>query len=323
MKKKLFIGIDVGGTKLAAGLVSPGGKILLRTKLPTPHNAPPREIVSIIKKIVGDLLKEQKLTVKDLQGIGIGVPGIVNPHNHRIIVTPNIRLSNFHLAREIKRSFPVAAAVGNDVNLGILAERWLGAARHTQNVIGIFPGTGIGGGVILHGELLTGNNGAAAEIGHMIMDVHGPKCSCGNYGCLEALASRWAIELDIRLAIKNKKPTVIKKLAGGNLRVIKSKMLRNALEQKDPVVTHVMKRAAKILGLACISVRHIFDPEIIVLGGGIIEACGDFILPIVKKAADANPFLAGVSNCKIVQSQLGDDAIILGAVALLQSAKTT
>jgi len=318
MPKKIFIGVDVGGTKIAGGLVTVSGKVIAREKQSTPPQAKPKKIYNVLADIIDDLLQKNKTKLDNIYGIGVGIPGLVDPNN-RILITPNINLSHYPLALKLKKKFKVKVFLGNDVNLGLLAEYWLGVAKNFHYIVGLFPGTGIGGGVILHGELFTGPHGAAAELGHMIMDREGPPCSCGNRGCLEALASRWAIERDIRQAIKNGQKSIITKLTNGHLNVIKSKVLKQALKHKDPLVTRIMQNAASVLGEACLSLRHIFNPELIVLGGGVMEACGNFILPIVRKTMEGDPFFAKFDNCRVVQSLLKDDAVILGAVALVKN----
>lgn len=316
MENKFFIGIDVGGTKISAGLVTAAGEILEQKKYPTPKKAKHKKIFSVILKIIKNILSQRNLNSKNLEAIGLGIPGIVDTEKGRILATPNINLAGFDIVKKIKKIFKVPVVIGNDANLGTLGEKWLGTAKKAKNVVGIFPGTGIGGGIIVNDKLLTGTSGAAAEIGHIIIDIDGPKCTCGNRGCIESLAGRWAIERDIRRAVKDGKKTIVKKLLGGDLRTIKSKILKEALKKKDPLVTDIMKRVSKSLGLACVTLRHIFDPQVIIFGGGLTEACGKFILPAVRKTVDSDPFFSKMPGCKIIEARLGDDAVILGAVAL-------
>jgi glucokinase len=208
--------------------------------------------------------------------------------------------------------------VVNDVNAGLLGEAWLGAAKGLSHVIGIFPGTGVGGAVISDGQLLLGAQGAAAEFGHMTVSLDGPLCHCGNHGCLEALTSRWAIERDIRLALKSGKKTIVTKLNDGKLNMIKSRILKEALNKNDAVVKAVMTKVAVALGKTAVSLNHAFNPQAIIFGGGVIKGCGHFILPIVIKEVAADPFFKKFNTCRILPSQLGDDATILGAVRLVQ-----
>lgn len=316
MAEKLYIGIDVGGTKISAGLVNDKGKVLDRYKRKTPRGKDKKELLLALEEVVEELLAENSVSIKDIAGIGLGVPGLLDKKRERIIFSPNMNTSGLALVPELKKKFKVKVAADNDVNVGVLGECWLGAAKGARDVIGIFPGTGIGGGIIANGELYTGAAGAAAEIGHMIVDPNGPQCTCGNKGCLEAIAGRWAIERDIRAAVKKGKKTVITKLAKDGLKVVKSGVLAQALKKKDPLCVSVMRNAATHLGIACVNVRHFMDPEVIVLGGGIMEACGFFLLPIVKKIFSVDRYFPK-KGCKLVASSLGDDAIILGAVALV------
>ena len=318
MKRAYYIGIDVGGTKIAAGLMTEAGRILGRIKSSTPKNSSPKKIYLLISDLLWELLDGCDIGKKELAGIGLGIPGIVDTAKGTILRTPNMNLSGANLTKQLKKKFGAPVALGNDANLGILGEKWLGAARKTRTVIGLFLGTGVGAGAILDDTLATGSHGAAAELGHMIIRDNGPKCSCGARGCLEALIGRWAIERDIRKAIAAGKKTVLTKFLKRKSDIIKSRMLRKALDQHDRVVTRVLTDASRQLGVACVSIRHIFDPEMIVLGGGLIEACGDFMLPIVKKTARNDSLFSGLPKCEIAASQLGDDAIILGGVALVK-----
>ena len=324
MKEKFYIGLDIGGTKIAAAAVSAKGKIFSRVKTPTPPGAKPAVIFKLLDSLIAQVLTQGGLSKQQLGGIGIGVPGIVDNSNH-ILATPNINLARFPLCAKLQKKFRVKVSAGNDVNLGLLGEQWLGAGRSADNIVGIFHGTGVGGAIIIDDKLVTGTQGAAAEVGHMIMAVDGPRCNCGNHGCLEAFAGRWAIERDIRAAIKKGRKTLITELIGkksGRLGPrggpIKSKYLKSALAKKDAVTVEIMAKAAKFLGAACINMRHICNPQLIILGGGVMEACGSFMLPIINKTFHSDPFFAKVDKCKIVTSKLGDDAVILGAVALVK-----
>jgi glucokinase len=311
-RKKIFMGIDIGGTKISGALVTEMGRILLRKKTAHPQGAKPE---ATLLALVDELIRDGGIHPSQLAGIGAGFPGIVSPQGE-IVAAPNLPFSQRHLGRFLTQRYKVKTVVGNDVNVGLLGEYWLGIARRRESVIGIFPGTGIGGAVMVGGRLLAGAHGAAGEFGHMMMDPHGPKCHCGNKGCLEAFAGRWAIERDVRARLRKGKKS---KLLKGKLSPIKSKLLAKGIAKKDPTVLFVMTRAARMLGLAAVSLRHLYDPELMVFGGGVIEACGDFILPIVRKAVKADPFFQRLGDCEIAASALGDDAVLLGAVALIKN----
>lgn len=319
-KSRWYVGIDIGGTKIHGALISSTGAIVARQRCSTPRKAKPKHIVKTIVALIDDLLSVKKMTMAGIRSVGIAVPGVVHPDSGKIIVTPNMCLTGSDIVTPLRKQLHCPIVLGNDVNLGILGEQWLGAARTVQNAVGIFVGTGIGGGIIHEGSLLYGAHYAGAEIGHMIVKMNGPRCGCGNRGCLEAVSGRRGIEREIRSAVKLGAKTVISKMLDGDLSVIKSKVLRKALEKKDTIAVNVMRSAATYLGYACVSIKHILDPEMIVLGGGIIEACGDFMVPIVEKIIDKDPFLSKYASCKVVTAELGDDAVVVGAVALAKQA---
>jgi glucokinase len=314
--KGFYVGVDLGGTKIAAAVVTPSGEIVGREKEPTPRGRNPAAVLAAIVEIVENVMVDADVKPRRLKGIGIGVPGIVDAAGGRVVAAPNVAIAGAPIASTLRRRFGAPVTLGNDVNLGVLGERWLGAARGVDDVVGVFPGTGVGGGVICGGRLLTGAHGAAAELGHIVIDPGGPLCGCGARGCLEAYASRTAIERDIRAGAQASRPTDIAAINGGRLDVIKSRVLAEALRRGDALVTDVMRAAAERLGDGCVAARHCFDPKLILLGGGLIEACGSFILPIVRARIAADALFRRVGSCRVAPSRLGDDATLLGAVAL-------
>jgi len=319
MAKGYYVGIDVGGTKIAAAVVTPAGKILGREKGPTPRGRGAKAVLAAIAAVVEEAMLDADVKPRKLKGIGVGVPGIVDAVGGKVVAAPNIPIAGAPISQFLARRFGVPVTLGNDVNIGVLGERWLGAGRGVDDMVGVFPGTGVGGGVVCGGRLLTGAHGAAAELGHIVLNPGGPLCGCGARGCLEAYASRRAIERDLREGARGGRPTQIAELNGGKLDVIKSRVLAEALRLGDPLVTDVMRAAAERLGDGCTAIRHCFDPKLIVLGGGLIEACGGFILPIVRERLAADPLFKRVGECRVKVSELGDDAVILGAVALALS----
>jgi len=319
-KAARYVGVDVGGTNITCALVEPSGAIVARHRARTPRTGTPRHTLDMIVGAVAKLLAQAEAEAPQVQAIGLGIPGLVDPEQGRVIVTPNMNLTGLKVVPPLAKKFGIPVVLDNDVNLGTLGEQWLGAARKADSAVGIFVGTGIGGGLICDGQLVRGARHAAGEIGHMVMEVDGPLCGCGNKGCLEALASRSAIERDIRDAVAAGRKTILTDLLGGDLSSIRSKALQRALDAEDELVSAVMRRAARFLGFACLSVRHLLDPEVIVLGGGVMEACGSFVMPVVEEVMDSDSLTAGRESARVVRSELGDDAVVLGAVALAQAA---
>jgi glucokinase len=311
----LYLGVDIGGTKVQSSLVRESGEVIGREKCPTPRKGGPERVVAALEKCMDDLVRRNGVALDDLTAIGVAVPGVVDPDRGVVVLTPNMSLTGVNLASLLKARFHAPVVIGNDGNFGALGETWLGSARDAASALYICVGTGIGSGLVQRGRLWRGDREVAGEIGHMILQLDGPKCGCGGRGCLEALASRTAIERDLRQAIAAGRPSVLKELAGRDLSVIRSGMIRKALDAEDELVTEVVRRAAEILGCACINIRRLIDPAAIVLGGGVIEACSDFIMPIVENVMGRDPLSGAREGGRVLLSALGDDAVPLGAVA--------
>jgi glucokinase len=319
-RESLYVGVDVGGTKIVAALVRPSGEIVARSRSRSPRDGGPQATLAVIQESVAAVLAEGGVGPGDLAAVGIGIPGVVDPAAGRVVVTPNMNLSGTLVAGPLGERFRVPVAIGNDVNLGMLGEAWLGAARSASSAVGIFVGTGIGGGIIIDGRLVRGARETAGEIGHMVMQIDGPTCGCGNRGCLEALASRTAIERDLRAAVAAGAETVLRAAILEGPGPIRSKKLRRAIEEGDALAQRIVRRAAEVIGLACLNVRHLVDPEVIVLGGGVIEACGDFMMPVIEAVVAGDALAAARPGGAVVRSALGDDAVVLGAAALARQA---
>ena len=219
---------------------------------------------------------------------------------------------------ELEKLIPYPVLLENDVNLGSLGVKNYGVGKKSVNMLAVFIGTGIGGGVIINGKIYRGFNFVAGEIGHMLVQKNGPKCGCGKNGCFEALASRTAIVNQIINDVKKlKKKSVLSDLIKANQR-IKSGALKNAIDKKDKVVTQRITEACEVIGDVLGSVCNLMNFDMIVLGGGVIEALGDFMMPIIKLEFNNHVFDAAAKGVKIVPSKLGDDAAIYGGLALAE-----
>lgn len=315
-RDRLYLGVDVGGTKIQASVVEETGAVVGYRRSATPREGGPEQVLAAIERVAEEVVQGEGLQFGDLTALGIAVPGVVDPDEARVVVTPNMSLTGVAIGPHLEGRYKLPVAVGNDCNLGTLGEKWLGSARKAQSAMGIFVGTGIGGGFVQRGRLWRGARESASEIGHIVMQIDGPECGCGNFGCLEALASRSAIERDLRDAIAAGRSSVLPDVLEGDLSVVRSGALRKALDAEDALVTEVMRRASEVLGYACLTVRHLLDPEVIVLGGGVVEACSDFILPIVENIVGSDQLPGARESGHVLLSALGDDAVVLGAVAL-------
>ncbi|MFZ1553973.1 MAG: ROK family protein [Anaerolineae bacterium] len=313
---ELVVGVDLGGTKILAAVITADGKILGQAKRKTKPEAGTESVIDRIVKTVDDALGSAKITRADVRAVGIGAPGPIDPDTGTVLMAPNLNgWENVALAKMLRDQLDLPIFLDNDVNVGTLGEYVYGAGRGASDVIGVFVGTGVGGGLIIGGQLRSGARHAAGEIGHMIVLADGPFCGCGNRGCIEALASRTAIVQSLRMAVLSGRKTVLADaLAGGGVERLSSGALAQAWKANDTLTVEVLSRVQHYLGLHIASLVNFMDPELIVLGGGVIEAMGEDFLPPIRRVAyqhftqrrDAN-------RVKIVMSQLGDNAGILGA----------
>jgi len=320
--RDLFVVVDVGGTKVLAAVTDSHGKILARRKEKTER----KDKLKLVEQVSGAIetaLKEAGAKSFELRGLALGVPGVVETGSGYVVLTPNAPLSKTPLGEMMHSRWNVPVIVGNDVNLGVVGETWRGAGRGAQSAFGIFVGTGIGGGLVLNGQLIEGFRGLGGEIGHLMVPLGADEIAGmleKKHTFLEDLCSRTAIENQLRHAIvhEGKKSVLTDILGDKKLERIRSGALREALKQGDPLVEDVMRRASYLLGLATASVLHVVDPEVIIFGGGVVEACGKWMLPLIEKTARKVAMPGTGKELRIVQSTLGDDAILLGGVALLR-----
>lgn len=316
--KEVIVGIDMGGTSLRALVVNSHNEVLAIAKRPTNVAQKPAGLIRDLAAMVQNVVGAAGLRTSQLRAVSIGAPGAADPDSGVIYNAPNLGWDEVPLASDLRALLHVPVFAENDVNVGVAGEHALGAGRGAQELVGIFVGTGIGGGIISRGELYPGTRGAAAEVGHMILQVDGPKCSCGNHGCFEALASRTAMERDARAAIEaGQRSCVLKLMEERGKDRMTSSIIQKALKQNDPVMRKVMQRAQYYLGIAVANVVNLLDPECVVLGGGIVERLGEsFVAPIRKTAYENFLRRHDAERVKIVPGILGDNAGALGAVVL-------
>ncbi len=318
MQEKYVISVDMGGTKILASVINSKNGIIARLKKPTNIEAGIKSYVKDIANLVIKLVKETKLKKENIVAVCLGVPGSVNPYTGIIGLAPNLGLKNFNMKSKLEEVLPYPVLIENDVNLGALGIKKFGVGKKSKNLLAVFLGTGIGGGIIIDDKIYRGNNFAAGEIGHMLVKKNGPKCGCGKKGCFEAVASRTAIVNHIISDIKKgKKKSVLSNLIKTNQR-IKSGALRQAVLDGDKVVIKRITEACEIIGDVLASITNLMNFDMIVLGGGLIEALEDFILPIIKKEFQNHVLTDSAKGLKIVASKLGDDAAIYGGVALAE-----
>ncbi len=320
----VVIGMDLGGTKILAAVVDSDGRILAEAKLRTKADQGPDVVIRRMAETAQQAAQKAQIDWSRVRGVGIGAPGPMNPETGVVYRPPNLPgWEEVALGPRLAEALGIPVCLENDVNLGTLGEHALGAGRGTQDMVGIFVGTGVGGGLILDGKLRSGFRHAAAEVGHMTILADGPVCGCGKRGCLEAVASRTAIERDIRLGLAAGRESLIPELTKGTGRLT-SGVLAKALRKGDPLVTEVIGRAQWYLGLLTASIVNLIDPEMLVFGGGVVEAMGaKFLEPIRVTARQYYIQQTDAERVHIVPGTLGDHAGVLGAAVLARQQTCT
>ena len=311
------IGVDMGGTKILAAVVNAEGRILADAKIPTKADKGADVVIDRIAECMQKAIDKSRVDPMSIQAVGIGAPGPLDPGTGVVIFAPNLRWKDVPLKAELETRTGIPTFVDNDVNVGTLGEHTFGVGQNVQNLVGIFVGTGIGGGIIMGGELFHGASKTAGEIGHIIVKAGGPRCGCGTRGCLEALASRTAMTKQFQKAIlKRGKKSILSELTDGDLGAIRSGVLAKAIRLNDKLTLKVLKKATKYLGVGIGSIVNFLNPEMIVLGGGVVEALDDTFLDNIRNAVEKYALPNTLNGVQIVRAKLGDDAGILGAAAL-------
>src|SRR5512140_3729713 len=269
---KLYAGIDLGGTSMIAVIANNRGKVLGSSTAPTPRDLAPEDLIEFIADQVDLAAEDAKIKRKQIDGIGIGAPGAVDPRLGVVAKAPNLGWVDVPLGPLLGEKLQNKVTVGNDVQVAILGEHAFGAAKGASRAVGIWVGTGIGGGLIINGELDRGFRGAAGELGHTFVADDGPVCSCGRNGCVEALASRSAMERDVLAAVDGGRESAVPMIMKerGKTRMTSSVIAR-ALKADDPLMIEVLSRAQHYLGLLAGNIVNTIDPEVIVIGGGVSQ----------------------------------------------------
>ena len=311
-----LVGVDLGGTKILAGVFTNALKCLGRSKSSTKAERGSSAVIDRVARTIMDVVDECDLDIKRIRGVGIGAPGSVDTENGKVLFAGNLGWKDVSLKKELEKLLGLPVFLGNDCNICTLGVHEVELEAKPRNMIGVFLGTGIGGGLIIEGKLFSGFNRTAGEVGHMVLEVNGPKCTCGNRGCWEALASRSALFRQIQEAVRKGEKTVLTDMLGKDLTDLRSGDLRKAIKQGDTFVEHVVEEAAKYTGIAVANLINILSPETVVIGGGIMDALENEMMHIIIATAREHCFPGSDKGVKILASKLGDDAGITGGAVL-------
>ena len=315
MPESYNICLDVGGTKVLGAIFNEKDEIIYRLKKRSKSGGEgTADVEKVIIDVVEEMIAESGIDRKKLNAIASCAPGVIDQDTGVVLFTPNLPWRNYDLAGAMRKKFGVPFYVGNDVNLGVLGEYQYGAARGYKNVVGFFVGTGMGGGLILNGELYTGHQFKAAEYGHMILDPEGPLCNCGQRGCLEAFSSKQGMTAYIRQQLSRGRESMMAEAVQEG--VFRSKKLKKALAAGDEVAMEAVDRACHYLAIATGNMINTFSPDLVLYGGGVIEAVGEIFLEKVLKEVDRYCMTAIRPTVDIKIAELGDDSILYGDLAL-------
>ncbi len=315
-KAEYFVGVDIGGTKIYAGVFNSSLGCVGTARVSTKAQRGPDAVIERILRCVLDAVDECDLGLGQIKGVGVGAPGAVDTETGRVIFAPNLEWKDVPLKKSLEKELEAPVFLENDCNISTLGVYETELKRKPKNVVGIFLGTGIGAGLILNGEVYSGFNRTAGEIGHMVLEVKGPKCACGNNGCFEALASRTALFRKIQTAVKAGQKTLLTDSLGPDLEDLRSGDLRKAIRRGDKFVDQVVEEAAEYTGIAVANVINLLNPEVVVLGGGVIEALEDEMMSIIVETAMEYAMSGTTKGIEIIPSKLGDDAGITGGAVL-------
>jgi len=313
---ELYGGVDIGGTKIYSIITKADGKIIARAKKKTKADRGFEAVMERVGECLKEACEEAVISLKDLDAVGVGAPSAISADG-KAVNAPNMGWKDAPITKELEKVLDVKVATENDANLGTLGEYVYGVGKGSKTLVGFLVGTGLGGGIVCRGEIIRGENRLAAELGHIIVQANGRKCGCGHHGCLEAYASKAGMgKRFIEEIKKNGRKSMLTDEPDIDLANVPSSVLLKAYEAGDKVVTETLEEAMWYLGVGVANMITVLGPDMVVLGGGVMEAMGKHLIKLVKESARALAFPPpSYDDTKIVLSELGDDAVALGAVA--------
>jgi len=319
LEKKFSIGVDLGGTNIVSAIVNYQGKIVSSLKTPTLAEKGREPTIKRIIETIHKNIVQSSVAPEDIIGIGIGAPGPLDVERGIINFAPNLPgWRDVPLKKILEDEFNIKVVLENDANAAAWGERCFGVGRGVDNLVCFTLGTGIGGGIIIDGKIYHGNNYGAAELGHMTVNKDGPRCNCGNYGCLEAYSSATGIKNRIKNRIKEGIKSKFLNFDNDDelLESLRLKLIFETARKGDKLTKGVVEEAISYLGIAIANIANILNPEMVVLVGGITNE-GDKLLIPLRREVKKRAFYSNYKSLKIVIGKLGGNAGVLGAAALL------
>lgn len=317
MQKKYVIGVDLGGTKILTALANLQGEILQRVRVATVADEPASAVVQRIIATIQKVMEDSQVNKAEVLRIGVGSPGPLDLERGIVLFSPNLQWSNVPIVQLIQEAIEIPVILENDANAAALAEYRFGAGKGADSLVYMTISTGVGGGIIINDQILHGHNNNAGEIGHHTIIADGPVCGCGNHGCLEALASGTALGRYGREAVEQGRETMIGDLVD-RLSEIDGATVTRAAYAGDQVALEIVNKVATYLGIGLANMINIFNPEKIILGGGVTKA-GDLLIETIKETVAQRALKASTKDCQITFAELDSDVGVLGAIAVALS----
>lgn len=317
-KEQYWLGYDLGGTKMRVQVFDQNFKELAKCKQGTKAHKGTQDGLLRIRGVIDEVLELAEIKPEQLSGIGVGCPGLVDHLSGVVLSAPNLNWSKVPLRDELQKAFSCPVALLNDVDAGVYGECQFGAGQGGNCVLGVFSGTGIGGGCVYQGQIIMGAKLSAMEIGHMQMVPHGALCGCGRRGCLEAHAGRLAIASAASAASQRGHAPWLREHYGTKLSNVRSKALAESVSHGDLAVENIIRQAAQWIGAAIGNMVNLLGPDIVVLGGGLAEAMPQLFLEEVTKTAKEHALPALIDSFQVAVAQLGGAAVAQGAAAWIK-----
>ncbi|HHW46507.1 MAG TPA: ROK family protein [Clostridiales bacterium] len=310
------VGIDLGGTNIAAGVVDENYNIVGRGKIKTRAPRPAEEIADDMIAAVEMAISDAGLTKEDIEWVGVGAPGTINPITGVIGFSNNLQFNNVPFKSLLEERFNAKFYIENDANAAAFGEFLAGAGRGTKNLVAITLGTGVGGGIIVDGKLIVGSNFAGGELGHVVIQKDGELCTCGRKGCWEAYASATGLIRQTKQAMEKDKNSVMWEICGGDINNVNGRTAFDAMRMGDKTGKEVVDNYIEYLACGIVNVINIFQPDVLCIGGGISKE-GETILEPIRKYVEYNVFSKNIDKQTVIKTaELGNDAGIIGAAFL-------
>lgn len=311
----VYVGIDLGGTNIAVGLVDEAGKILHKDSVPTLLERGPEPVIKDMANLSLKVVKDAGYTVDDVKAIGVGVPGLADPKTGVVIFCTNLRWHMVPLREIMQKIIDKPIFIDNDATVAGLAESVAGVSAGIANSVFLTLGTGVGGGIVINGRPWSGFHGVGSEIGHIPMDIGGVPCTCGNEGCLERYCSATAIIRMGKQILQQHPESMMMEMVGGDPEKLTAKIVFDAARELDNAAMKVFTTYVDYLAKACYTIIAFLDPEVIVLGGGVSKA-GSFLLDAVRARVPKYLLFKTLPYSRIELARLGADAGMIGAAML-------